>query len=220
MNPSDPCPVELDRSLAALRMECHAISTVIEQMGADDLARPTRLADWNVQQLLAHLVRGVDRIRTYLLAPLPLEASVGWLDYWSAARASDPTAIAQRARDFAASINDRPVRRVWAEVTEAGVQEAEAEGPDRVLQGPFGGMRLDHYLTTRVFEVTVHGLDLREALGLEEVASPYALEVTAAVLDGLLGGPRPSDVADDPVAFILAATGRHEHADPSLPVVT
>lgn len=219
MTASAPCPVLAERSLAAITMECRAIDSILAAARAQDLPRPTRLPDWNVQHLLAHMVRGLDRIRAYLMAPVPPTAEVSWLGYWSAARETDPVAISRRAREFAASVNDRPVRKVWEQTWRGAVEEAASCDPDRHLLSPFGPMRLDHYLTTRVFEVTVHGLDLRAALELEEVATPLGLEVTTQVLEGLLTGPRPPDLLDD-VAFVLAATGRSDHDDPRLPVVT
>jgi uncharacterized protein (TIGR03083 family) len=213
------CPIPLERSLAALRMETEAIATVIDQMPGDALGGPTRLEDWTLQQLLAHLVRGIDRIPAYLGAPIPPAPDTDWLGYWSQAAESDPASVSKRAREFAETLNGRRVLDVWRETSRGGLEAAEAAGADRILHTPFGGMRLDHYATTRVFEVTVHGLDLRAALDLEQVATPFAVDVTTAVLDGLLDGPRPGDLTD-PIAFILAATGRDDHPDPTLPVVT
>lgn len=217
----DPCPIVPQRALAAIRMEGDALSRVVAAMTAADLDRPTRLGDWTVQQLVAHLVRGVDRIPSYLTAPAPPEAATDWLDYWSQAADSDPAAISRRAREFAQAINGRRVLDVWKQTVELAVGEASAAPPDRRVHTPFGGIRLDHYLPTRVLEITVHGLDLRAALDLEEVATPFALEITAEVLDGLLEGPRPADVPEgDLVAWVLAATGRRASDDDRLPVLT
>jgi uncharacterized protein (TIGR03083 family) len=213
-------PIEPTHALAALRMEGDALAGVLAAMTSADLDRPTRLGDWTVQQLVAHLVRGVDRLPTYVAAPEPPDTTTDWLDYWSRAAESDPRSISDRAKEFASSINGRPVLEVWRRTVTDALTVAEGTPRDRRLHTPFGGIRLDHYLPTRVLEVTVHGLDLRAALGLEEVATPYALEVTTAVLVGLLDGPVPADLDEDPVGFILAATGRRPHEDPRLPVLT
>lgn len=215
----DPCPVPKERSLAALRMEGGALAGVLAAMTAADLDRPTRLGDWTVQQLVAHLVRGLDRIPAYLAAPDHPAVETDWLDYWSRAADTDPAAISRRAREFAQAINGRRVIDVWRETVEVALGEGEATPADRRVGTPFGGIRLDHYLPTRVLEITVHGLDLRAALGLEEVATPFALGVTAEVLDRLLDGPRPPGLSDD-VPWILAATGRGPTDDPRLPVLT
>lgn len=216
----DPCPVPPARSLAAIRMEGDALAGVLTAMTAADLDRPTRLGDWTVQQLVAHLVRGVDRIPAYLAVPAPAATETDWLDYWSRAAETDPAGISQRAREFARAINGRRVIDVWTETMTVALGEGGTAPAHRRIQSPFGGIRLDHYLPTRVLEVTVHGLDLRAALELEEVATPVAVEITAEVLDALLAGPRPDDVGDDPITWILAATGRRPSDDPRLPVLT
>lgn len=216
----DPCPVPADRSLAAIRMEGDALADVVAAMTASDLDRPTRLGDWTVQQLVAHLIRGIDRIPSSLASGDPPAAETDWLDYWSQAAETDPEGISDRAREFARAINGRRVLDVWKATLEVAVGEGRAAPADRHVETPFGGIRLDHYLPTRVLELTVHGLDLRVALGLEEVATPIAVEITAEVLDRLLEGPRPDDLDDDAVAWILAASGRLPSDDPRLPVLT
>lgn len=216
----EPCPIPADRSLGAIRMEGDALAGVVAAMTVHDLDRPTRLGDWTVQQLVAHLIRSVDRIPSYLAGGEPPSVGTDWLDYWSRAAETDPVGISDRAREFARAINGRRVLDVWKETLAVAVGEAGAAPSDRHVETPFGGIRLDHYLPTRVLELTVHGLDLRAALGLEEVATPIAVEITGEVLDRLLEGPRPDDVADDGVAWILAGTGRTPSDDPRLPVLT
>lgn len=220
MEPDQPCPVPVDASIGALRAEVAALTPVIDQLGRDDLARATRLPGWDVQLLLAHLVRGVGRIGAYLTADIPPAPELDWIGYWTTAvTTADPDDVSERARAFAATLNDRPVPHVWRETTAEALRMAEVAPPGRVLPSPFGAMRVDHYLTSRVVEVTVHGLDLRAALALEEIATPSGLAVTTAVLDALLDDQRPVDVADD-LAFVLAATGRAPSDDPRLPLVS
>lgn len=214
MTPAAPCPVPRDLSLAALRMEAGAVASLLERLRPDDLSRTTRRNGINVQVLVAHLVRSVDRITTYLAAPVPPSADVDWIGYWGrhgGAEAVAPASIAKR-------LNDRPIPRVWEQTWRTAVTEVELEASDRLVHTPFGDLALDHYLTTRVVEVTLLGLDLRAALDLEEVATPFAVEVTAAVLDAMLDAPRPHGLDED-LAFVLAATGRRDHDDPSLPIL-
>lgn len=219
--PNDPCPIALERSVAALRAEGAALDPVIAAIRADQWSQPTRLGLWNVRQLTAHLLRGVTRIHTYLQAPVPAEATLTWLDYWRRARQdADPEGIAQRAIDEAVTLDVATVATRWQDAWRSAAVEVEADGADRVLPPPFGAMRLDHYITTRIVEVVVHGLDLRHALGLEQVATPLGLEVAALACEGLLDRPRPAALADDPVGFVLAATGRTPSDDPGLPVFT
>jgi hypothetical protein len=71
--------------------------------------------------------------------------------------------------------------------------------PGATLAAP-GGIawtRFDQALATRVFELTVHGLDLAAAIGSTNAMSPNALAVTGQILDKRLDGPRPAELGDD-----------------------
>ncbi len=219
--PTRSCPVDLDRSIRALVTELDALDAVIASVSAADLARPTRCTDWSLELLLAHLVRGVDRLRAYLSEGFPDEpASIGWLSYWTTiAVVADSASITERAQTFASQVNNRAVGKVWQDVHSRALEVVHAAPADRGVPTPFGVLRLDHYLPTRVLEVTVHGLDLRHALGLEEVATPEAVAVTALTLDNLLPGDRAPGHEDD-MKFILAATGRIPSDDSRLPLIS
>lgn len=219
--PTRPCPVPMRRSLHALEAELAALDEIVEAISPADLARPTRCESWHVELLLAHLVRGVDRLRAYLAEGFPTEpASIGWLSYWTTiAVVADSASITERARAFARQVNDRAIPRVWCETHERAVTVARAAPADRGVPTPFGVLRVDHYLPTRVLEVVVHGLDLRDALGLEEVTTPEALAVTTMVLDHLLPGDRAPGHEDDH-SFVLAATGRRPSDDSRLPLIS
>lgn len=70
------------------------------------------------------------------------------------------------------------------------------------LQTRFGAMRLGDYLGSRAFELTVHGLDLACALGVEPTtglrhSAPRALALVAAIAS-----------EDAAAAALLALTGR------------
>lgn len=219
--PTRSCPIDHQRSVRALVMELDALDAVVGAINPADLARPTRCDDWSLELLLAHLVRGVDRLRAYLAEEFPTEPpSIGWLSYWTTiAVVADSASITERARQFAADVTDRALVRVWKDVHERALQVVQAAPPDRGVPTPFGVLRLDHYLPTRVVEVAVHGLDVRQAMGLEEVVTPDALAITATVLDNLLPGDRAPGHEDD-LAFVLAATGRRASDDSRLPVIS
>ena len=71
-------------------------------------------------------------------------------------------------------------------------------------------------------EAVVHGLDLTHALGIDPIATPAGIAVTAAILDDLLArrtvGRRPVDLSDD-LQWIEAASDRASHGDNRLPLI-
>jgi hypothetical protein len=83
-------------------------------------------------------------------------------------------------------------------------------------------MKLGDMVITRVVEAVVHGLDLTDALGRPPQATEKATTIAATVLDEFLERTaypgRPADLQDDDLAFVRAAVGRQEHADPRFPL--
>lgn len=102
---------------------------------------------------------------------------------------------------------------------------ARANPPTLIGPGYYALMELGEFVPSRIVEAVVHGLDLTDPLGLDPIATPEGIAVTAAVLDELLArrtvGVRPPDLADD-LAWIRAAAGRRPqgaHPDPRLPLI-
>jgi hypothetical protein len=102
------------------------------------------------------------------------------------------------------------------------IAESRAAPPDTVGSGYYALMRIDEFVTSRIVEAVVHGLDLTDALGGPSIATPAGLTVTAGILDDLLArrtvAGRPADLTDD-LAWVRAASGRAEHPDPRLPLI-
>ena len=75
--------------------------------------------------------------------------------------------------------------------------------PDTAILGlPVGGMKLIDYLPTRVFELTIHSLDIVAAAGLREEPPPGPMQATLYLLsDRALAVGKATEIA-------LAATGR------------
>jgi hypothetical protein len=69
-------------------------------------------------------------------------------------------------------------------------------------------MTLDDFLTTRVVELAVHGIDLADALDRPRWTTPEAAAHTTALLLGPGAGTALADLGMDAVAFIAKATGR------------
>ena len=102
------------------------------------------------------------------------------------------------------------------------IKGARASAPDTIGSGYYALMRLDEFVTSRIVEAVVHGLDLTDALGRDPIATPAGITETAQILDELLArrtvAGRPADLADD-WDWIRAASGRSEHPDPRLPLI-
>jgi hypothetical protein len=102
------------------------------------------------------------------------------------------------------------------------VKGARNSAPDTIGSGYYALMRLDEFVTSRIVEAVVHGLDLTDALGRDPIATRAGITETAQILDELLArrtvAGRPADLSDD-WEWIRAASGRSEHPDPRLPLI-
>jgi uncharacterized protein (TIGR03083 family) len=214
MGPEDRASAEaqLADPLEALRDECGEVSKLLAHLTEEDYLKPTRCTAWSVKELMGHVYRDIDRINAALSSDPQGEATDDSVSYW---RAYDPVAeapdIAERAKERANTYptgDDLAV--AWEELWPGTIKRAEAADPARLVQtwGPV--TRFDEYLKTRVLEVTVHRMDMEDALGRKGWGTDLAVSIVDDILEGLLGEQPPSDLDWDVVDFIETGTGRRQ----------
>src|SRR5256886_4721691 len=112
---------------------------------------------------------------------------------------------------------------VLHETVSKTIEEAKKTPPDHVGPGYYALMRADEFISSRVVEAVVHGMDLTDALGRDSIATPAGVAMTAAILDDLLArltvAGRPEDLKGNDLARVRAATCRGPHPDPRLPLI-
>jgi len=201
--------------LEALAEECEEVSKIVLDLSEDDFARPTRCTAWNVKELLGHIYRDVDRINTAMASPAPPEATHDSLTYWTSYdRTTDGRDIADRAKELAAQYGSGPaLSEAWDEMWRRAIDVARAADRSRlvVTWGPV--LSLEEFLKTRVFETTVHRMDLEDALGRKGWGTDRAVAIVDETLEGLLGQEPPSDLEWDVVDFIETGAGRRQLTD-------
>ena len=111
---------------------------------------------------------------------------------------------------------------VLRETFSKAIGESRALPADTVGSGYYALMRLDEFVSSRIVEAVVHGIDLTDATGRASIATPEGVAFTAALFDDLLArrtvAGRPADLAED-LAWVRAASGRSPHPDPRLPLL-
>ena len=202
----------MTRALDALRAEIERVGRFLEGLPPADWDRPTRCPPLTVLELAAHAWRGGVRINEMLDAgPVDDEPEKDGATYFRYDATLESPRIVLRAQEVAATLDAETFPRTWSEGWGVALQRVDAalEKDDPVLPGVFGRIRLTEYLRTRCVEVTIHHMDLRDAVGLGPDPTPDGLEATCDVLRSLLGTDlRPHGV--DEVHFALAGTGRME----------
>ncbi|GEK80257.1 maleylpyruvate isomerase family mycothiol-dependent enzyme [Agrococcus baldri] len=152
--------------LAALEL-----CTLVDRVPADRLDGPG-LGEWSLRELIGHASRAISTVTDYLAAPEPAASTVrSASEYLELVlrRQGDDEAIALRGKAAAQQLGD-DLPSALARLASAAIAAVDAAGPERRIAigaGDGVAMPLGEYLRTRVFELTVHGVDIADAAGLE-----------------------------------------------------
>ncbi|WP_030156030.1 maleylpyruvate isomerase N-terminal domain-containing protein [Glycomyces sp. NRRL B-16210] len=202
----------LSAPLEALNAETDRLSAILAGLAPRAWSRPTRCAPWDVSALCAHLTIGLSRLVPMLDAPAPPAATVDAAGYFRPdARYSEAvnTTRLDDALGAAAGAGGPALAATFDLIRRNVLAGCGHQPPGRLVTTRHGDpMTLADFLTTRVVEVAVHGIDLADALDRPRWTTP---EASAHVSELLLGPGVEAALAGlgwDPVAFIAKATGR------------
>lgn len=160
------------------------------------------LGEWDLRALVGHASRSLTTVRTYLRTSAEHADVATPEDYYARIREYASTigsaGIVERGRQAGRDLGDDPAAAV--DQLLAHVLADLHEASDRVI-GDLG-IRLYTYLPTRTFELTVHGMAIAAAAGLEFTSAPAVLDA-ATVLAGRIA----ISTGDGP-AVLMALTGR------------
>ncbi|MFF3326024.1 sterol carrier family protein [Streptomyces sp. NPDC002889] len=217
---------------AAVLAQFGHVRQAVDTLTPEQFALPTRLGDWTVRELAAHIALVAGLVTRYLTLPEPQKADVALLD-WPFATVTAAGQVDEDTRAFAAASEPG---ELFAR-TAARLDELLPAAPeDRLVPMRFGGMRLGDFLVTRTVELIVHTDDLNAATGLDIPYDRNALAACTRLLADALAvkapgastevrippfavvqcveGPRhtrgtpPNVVETDPLTWIRLATGR------------
>jgi uncharacterized protein (TIGR03083 family) len=207
--------VEAEKAMApdplkALRGECELVSQLTLGLPEEDFSKATRLPAWNVKELLGHLYRAVDRTNTALDEDEPPAADSDSITYWRIYDpATDSPATADRAKEVAAQYGSgQQLAAALDTMWRKALGRAADTAPGRVVHTWGPSLMLEEFMKTRVLEVTVHRMDLNDALGLPPDPTDDGLTITADILLGLMEAEPPAPPPWNRVEFLEKGTGR------------
>ncbi|MYS93211.1 MULTISPECIES: maleylpyruvate isomerase family mycothiol-dependent enzyme [Streptomyces] len=219
---------------AAVFAQFGNVRQAVRTLTPEQLDLPTRLGDWTVRELAAHVTMAVETVSRNLDRDEPAKPELGLLD-WPFATAVRAADIDDGTRQLAEA---NPDLDTLYDRTEERLAEKLAAAPGtRVLAARTGAMTLADYLVTRTVELVVHTDDLNAAVpGLDIPYDRQALAACTRLLADALAvkapggstevrvppyavvqcveGPRhtrgtpPNVVETDPLTWIRLATGR------------
>jgi uncharacterized protein (TIGR03083 family) len=175
------------------------------RIGSDSWDEPA-LGAWNVRDLTGHASRALITVESYL-DPSTTTTEPDLLDapaYYRASRASlaDPAAVTERGRQAGVALGEDPGGAV-IRLADRVLRLVESSPDEAVVTTPVGTMTLASYLTTRTFELVVHGLDLSAATGV-----PVPAQFEQPLLTCLHAAVEMAASAGGGAEVLLALTGR------------
>ncbi|MFF2351883.1 sterol carrier family protein [Kitasatospora sp. NPDC058115] len=169
---------------AALVAQIEALRAAVHRLTAAELERPTRLGQWRVRELVAHLGLLLERLPGHLDAPVPPAPPITLSRFTeltgTVAEAVDTDVTGYAAQEFTGPPGQVAARFERAVAAALAALAAVADAaPVRPVAMRFGPMPLTEFLVTRLVETVVHADDLADALGPEPF--PHDRQAVAAV---------------------------------------
>lgn len=161
------------------------------------------IGDWDLRSLVGHTARSLITVSSYLRTPTDREDVTGPAQYYALLRgyAADSTDIIERGREAGRNLGADPAAKV-SDLLRQVLTDLDGAGDALIAVIGGLGIRLSNYLPTRVFELTVHSLDIARAIGIDVTLPDQALRdatVLAAEIAALTG---------QAAAVLPALTGR------------
>ncbi|MEU0215953.1 sterol carrier family protein [Streptomyces sp. NPDC006265] len=201
---------------AAVLAQFGNVRQAVHTLTPGQLALPTRLGDWTVRELAAHVAMAVETVSRNLDREEPAKTELTLLDwpFATAARAAD---IDDGTRRLAEANPD--LGTLYA-ATEERLTRNLADTPGaRLLATRTGALSLADYLVTRTVELVVHTDDLNAAVpGLDITYDRQALAACTRLLADALAARAPggsTEVRVPPYAAVQCVEGpRHTRGTP------
>ncbi|WP_129308204.1 sterol carrier family protein [Streptomyces sp. L2] len=204
------------RTRTAVFAQFGHVREVVRGLSPEQLALPTRLGEWTVRDLVAHIGMALTAVHRSLALPEPPQQDGVLLD-WPFATAASSSAIDEFTRGLAA---DHPDLDAYLADIDASLRDLLADHPGtRILRTNAGGLLLDDYLVTRTVELVVHTDDLAAAVpGLDVPYDRHALAAATRLLADALAVKAPggsTEVRVPPYAVVQCVEGpRHTRGTP------
>ncbi|MER7055194.1 sterol carrier family protein [Streptomyces sp. NPDC000351] len=204
------------RTRAAVLAQFGNVQAAVRTLTPEQLALPTRLGDWTVRELVAHVGTALTAVDRLLGEPEPARRD-GRLPDWPFAIAADSDAIAGTARRLAAEHPDLDAH--LAEAERRFTDRLDAHPGSRLLPTSAGALPLADYVVTRTVELVVHTDDLNATVpGLDIPYDRQALAAATRLLADALAAKAPggsTEVRIPPYAVVQCVEGpRHTRGTP------
>jgi uncharacterized protein (TIGR03083 family) len=183
-----------------------AAEAYLELLGGigDDQWELPALGVWDVRSLAGHTARAILTVENYLNLDEPGEVLIhSATDYYATVydQVTEPNAVAARGVEAGVWLGENPVAQVF-QALERTRSLIDAQPDNRLVSIGGMGILLSEYLRTRVFELTVHSIDLSRATGIAHTVPQEAVD------DALSLATSIAAMRGNSVDLLFALTGR------------
>jgi len=152
---------DLDVVARGVTAQLRHVDAAVAALEPADFERPTRLGDWRVAELVAHL--GASNLGGALSAQSALAAETDALD-WAVQCAPAADDVNERAQALSDEARPAELREMIRRTSDTVTDLLANADPMFIVPARWGTIRLADYLATRCVELTVHSLDLGHAI--------------------------------------------------------
>ena len=216
-------------TISVLEAELAAVERVFAGLSGDQWRLPTKLVPvdpdlphWTVFELAGHFDIAIGLTRMLIAGREASQPARDRASFFINPRSETAPVVYDYAYKMVQGKTPADMPGVLHETFSKTVAEARAVPAGTVGPGYFAPMRADEFVASRIVEAVVHGIDLTQALGQQNIATAEGIAATAAILDDLLArrtvAGRPPELSED-LQWILAASGRAGSTDNRLPLI-
>lgn len=219
-----------EHAVDVLEQELSGLEGVFRGLNADQWMTPTYLVPlgdgqphWSIFELAGHFDISIGLTRMLIADLQDGQPGRDRVSFFIFPRSEVAPVVYDYAYTMVEGKTPEAMPNALHETFSKTIAESRATPPRAIGPGYYALMELGEFVASRIVEAVVHGLDLTDPLGMDPIATPEGIAITAGILDELLArrtvAGRPGDLVDDDFAWIRAASGRGEHPDPRLPVI-
>ncbi|WP_405877484.1 sterol carrier family protein [Streptomyces sp. NBC_00005] len=206
-------PVKIRKAVEA---QFGNVREAVRTLTPEQLTLPTRLGEWTVRELVAHIAMAVTAVHRGLDKPEPAKQDAVLLD-WAFATFANSAAIDEFTRKLVEQHAD--LDAYLADVEQSLTRLLDEHTGIRLLETNVGALPLADYLVTRTVELVVHTDDLNAAVpGLDVPYDRQALAACTRLLADALATKAPggsTEVRIPPYAVVQCIEGpRHTRGTP------
>ena len=195
-----------------VQSESEQLKQYLDTLPPDAWSRPSACDRWEVRDVVAHLIGGAQiyagAVSRGLQGDLSPPEGFPDADTFNAASASEP--IARMAISAREKLGDQLLSTFNATTDELS-QLLAGLGPSDLDKGcyhPGGTVQVRSFMNLRVFELAMHGWDIRSRLEPSAHLSAESLPILIDMVPGLLGWAfRPGPRLPSPVRYRFELTG-------------